>query len=161
MTFNLIEVDYNNPHQASDLVAMLNHYAQDPMGGGEPLSEFVQQNLAKSLAQTPGAFSFIIYIEGKPAAMCNCFTGFSTFACKPLINIHDFVVHSDFRGQGLSKHLLSAVAEKAKKDGCCKVTLEVLSNNKAAIQAYNKFGFKLYQLDEAAGTAQFMELKLV
>ena len=160
MSKKIITVDFNDSEQGKDLVFLLNGYAQDPMGGGEPLSHYAQQNLAKTLANTAGAFSFIIYVDNKPAGLCNCFTGFSTFACKPLLNIHDLAVLPEYRGMGYGKDLLQAAKQKAEQLGCCKVTLEVLSNNKTAIAAYENFGFKLYQLDEAAGTAQFMELKL-
>lgn len=160
MTISVELIDYNNHEQAKDLVFLLDSYARDPMGGGEQLSEFSQANLADELAKLPHAASFIAYVDGKPASLANCFFGFSTFACKPLINIHDLVVHSDFRGQGIAKHMLATVQQHAIKQGCCKVTLEVLSNNAIAKQAYEKFGFVQYQLDESAGAAIFMELKL-
>lgn len=160
MSKKIIPVDFNNSEHADALIFLLNGYATDPMGGGEPLSDYAQQNLAQSLAKTAGAYSFIVYTEDKPVGLCICFMGFSTFACKPLLNIHDLAVLPEYRGMGLGKALLAAAAEKAQQLGCCKVTLEVLSNNKTAIAAYENFGFKLYQLDEAAGTAQFMELKL-
>ncbi len=45
----------------------------------------------------------------------------------------------------------------AKSKGCCKVILEVLSNNEPAKSAYSKFGFLGYQLDPAAGPALFWQ----
>ena len=42
-------VDYHNPTQAADLMMLLNAYAKDSMGGGEPLSDYVQQNLITQL----------------------------------------------------------------------------------------------------------------
>jgi len=130
------------------------------MGGGEPLSQFTMTNLASELAKQNNAESFIVYKDEKAVALANCFYGFSTFACRPLLNIHDLVVHPDFRGQGISKKLMQAVKERAVEKGCCKLTLEVLSNNLTAKAAYEAFGFTLYELDAAAGTAQFMEMKL-
>ncbi len=160
MTVTTALVDYQNPTQAKDLVSLLNDYAQDEMGGGEALSEYSQANLAKELAKLPYAFSLIAYVDGAPAGLANCLMGFSTFACKPLVNIHDLAVRSQFRGMGLSQTLLQAVKAEANERGCCKVTLEVLSGNKVAYNAYLKYGFKPYQLDEGTGTAQFLELKL-
>lgn len=157
MQIHCEQVDYNHPTQSAQLVALLNHYASDPMGGGKPLSENVQQNLTATLAQTPGASSFIIYANGKPAGLANCFETLSTFACRSILNIHDFVIHAEFRGMGLSKTLMQHVADYAKAKGCIKLTLEVLSGNKTAYQAYIKSGFKLYQLDPEHGSAQFME----
>lgn len=160
MSLRIELVDYQNAQQAQDLVYLLNSYAEDPMGGGASLSEFTQQNLAGELARVPHAVSFIAYCDDKPASLTNCFFGFSTFACKPLINIHDLTVHPDFRGKGIAKEMLKTVKQHAIEKGCCKVTLEVLFNNHIARQAYEKFGFVQYQLEESAGTAVFMELKL-
>ncbi|MCY7294740.1 GNAT family N-acetyltransferase [Alteromonas sp. a30] len=160
MNPNLKYVDYNNPQHAKDLVYLLDHYAQDEMGGASPLKENVKQNLSNELAKRSFAFSFIAYVNNKPAGLINCFEGFSTFACKPLINIHDLVVHSDFRGQGLSRALIQSVCEEGKKRGCCKITLEVLTGNTVAYQAYRRFGFKPYELKPENGSATFMEFYL-
>ncbi|MBE1300530.1 MAG: GNAT family N-acetyltransferase [Alteromonadaceae bacterium] len=160
MQTNIETVDYNNQAQAKDLVFLLNSYAEDPMGGNEGLSDFTKQNLALTLAKVPYAFSLILYADGQPAGLANCILGFSTFACKPLINIHDLAVHADFRGKGFGKMLLEAVKQEAIKRDCCKVTLEVLSGNEVAYNAYLSFGFKAYQLDDTTGNAHFLELKL-
>ena len=49
------------------------------------------------------------------------------------------------------------VQRVARERGCCKVTLEVLSNNEKAKKAYTRFGFEPYVLDPAAGPAQFWQ----
>ena len=38
--------DYRDPRDAGDVVALLDAYARDPMGGGEPLAEAVKARLA-------------------------------------------------------------------------------------------------------------------
>ena len=53
--------------------------------------------------------------------------------------------------------LLSAVEPRARELGCCKLTLEVLSGNGPAMASYKRFGFAQYELDPAAGQAQFMQ----
>lgn len=157
MSNRAIIVDYNNSEQGADLVELLNCYASDAMGGGKALSEDINNKLCAELAKVPNAFSIIIYVEDKPAALVNCFQGFSTFKCKPLVNIHDLAVHPEFRGQGLSQQLLQEVENEAIKRGCCKVTLEVLSGNKVARNSYVKFGYNGYELDPEAGKAEFWE----
>jgi GNAT superfamily N-acetyltransferase len=52
-------------------------------------------------------------VDGKPVGLAICLEGFSTFSCKPLLNIHDIVVLSEYRGRGLSKKLLSKAEEIA------------------------------------------------
>ncbi|MDD7986440.1 GNAT family N-acetyltransferase [Lentisphaera marina] len=101
-----------------------------------------------------------MYVDDQAAGLVNCFESLSTFTAKPLINIHDLMVHSDFRGLGLSQKLLERVEERAKEMGSCKITLEVLSGNKVAYRAYEKFGFSAYELDPSVGQALFLEKKL-
>jgi GNAT superfamily N-acetyltransferase len=156
-TTRFVIADYNNPEHARILIALVDEYASEPMGGGEPLPEFAKQNLAKELAKVPGAFSIFGFQEERAIALANCLPSFSTFACKPLINIHDLMVSQSVRGQGISQQLLTAVESEATKRGCCKITLEVLQGNSGARAAYAKFGFKDYRLDETTGHALFMQ----
>jgi ribosomal protein S18 acetylase RimI-like enzyme len=160
MNTRIISVDYNNAQHAQDLITLLNRYACDPMGGGEPLSDYVQQHLVTTLAQRSDAFSVLAYVDDNPAGLINCFEGFSSFICKPLANIHDVVVDKPYRGLGISQMMLHKVEAIAKQRGCCKLTLEVLSNNHVAKGAYEKFGFKEYQLDPEAGHALFWQKSL-
>ena len=150
-------VDYHNRVDATHLVNALSAYAKDPMGGGKELSEHAKINLAQELSKMPHAFSMLMFSNGKLAGLANCFEGFSTFACRRLVNIHDFVILPGFRGKQLSQKLLAAVEAEATRRHCCKLTLEVLEGNEVARNAYRKFGFESYQLDPATGKALFME----
>jgi len=153
-------VNYDDKTDASQMMRLLNIYAQDPMGGGKPLPDHVLRNLPAALGKRADAFSIMVLVDGEAAALANCFEGFSTFACAPLINIHDIIVLEKYRGMGLSQKLLEAVDRIAKDTECCKITLEVLSNNEPAKQAYLKYGFAPYGLDPKAGEALFWEKKL-
>ena len=153
-------VDYSNASEAADLLMLLDHYACDPMGGGEALGANIKDSLVDELKKRSFFKSAIVYVDSRPAALVNYAEGFSTFAAKPLINVHDLVVHQDFRGQGLSHKLLDFVQQEAAAIGCCKLTLEVLSENENAIGSYRKFGFKPFQLSKEGGAAQFWQKKL-
>jgi GNAT superfamily N-acetyltransferase len=153
-------VDYSNPTQAADMVALLDDYARDPMGGGEPLPEQSKARLAQAMAAQPGVYSFIAYDDDVPVALVNCVEGFSTFAAQPLCNIHDIAVVASHRGRGIAQMLMERVCDVARARNCCKVTLEVLTGNDRARQAYLRFGFKPYQLDPQLGQAEFWEYKL-
>jgi len=157
MPTEILRADYTNPQHAADLIFLLDAYAQDPMGGGQPLTNFVRNNLAARLAQIPHAFSILAYIDDQPAGLVNSFEGFSTFYCKPLINIHDVVVLEKYRGQGLSLRMLAAVEAIARERDCCKLTLEVLEGNPVAQSAYRRFGFEGFELDPATGRALFWQ----
>lgn len=151
-------VDYTKKEDADALIEMLDHYAQDPMGGGEALPSSTRKTLAAEMAQRPHVWSLLAWDEhGQPVGLVNCVEGFSTFAAKPVCNIHDIAVRSGYRGQGLAQQLLLAVAEEAAARGCCKLTLEVLTGNEPAKLAYEKFGFKPYELDKAMGRAEFWQ----
>ena len=155
-----VMIDYRNPQQGEDLLALLQAYACDPMGGGEALPAHVTDSLLDSLARFPTAFSFICYVDGVAAGLINCFMGLSTFTGKKLVNIHDVAVLPEFRGLGISTRLLQAVEAFAREQGCGKLTLEVLEGNSVAQAAYRNYGFDNYQLDPATGRAMFWQKPL-
>jgi ribosomal protein S18 acetylase RimI-like enzyme len=157
MTLKVMIADYNNQQHASAISFLLNCYAQDPMGGGQALAQHVFDNLASELAKVPNAFTVLCFVDDKAAGLINCLQGFSTFKCKPLINIHDVAVVNGFRGKQISQHMLKKVEEIAIDRNCCKITLEVLAGNIVAKNAYLKFGFAGYALDPEMGNALFWE----
>lgn len=152
--------DYGDPRDAADLADLLDAYALDPMGGGEPLSGHARKNLASGLAAIGNAFSLIAKVDGVAAGLANCLTGFSTFAGAPLVNIHDFVVVPAHRRRGVGLALMQAIEAEALRRGACKITLEVLSGNAPAQRLYAACGFGDYQLDPAAGQAMFWQKRL-
>lgn len=153
----MVLVDYRDQKQAADLLALLNEYARDPCGGGEPLPEICWRELIDRLAAFPGAFSIIAYRGDTPLGLTNCFMGFSTFLCKPLVNIHDVVVSEAARGQGVCTLMMEKVVQEARERDCAKITMEVLEKNHPARAAYRKCGFKPYALDEEFGKAEFWQ----
>ncbi len=148
-------VDYYNEQQAADLLQLLDGYACDPMGGGEPLSVYAREHLIGELRRRPHALSLIAYLREKPVGLLNAFEGFSTFAARPLINVHDLVVLKEYRGLQISQLLFDVLEKIARERGCCKLTLEVLHGNQIAQKAYRKFGFSPYELDPEMGQAMF------
>ena len=160
MGLEVRKVAFENVEQGQQLVELLNAYAEDPMGGAEPLSAEVKANLVKGLSQVPGALALLAYLDGQAVGVTTAFAGFSTFAAKPLLNIHDIAVLPAFRGQGVAQALMAGLEQEARERGCCKMTLEVLSNDHRAQQAYRRFGFAGYALDPEAGEALFWQKKL-
>ena len=152
--------DYADSRDSADLVMLLDAYARDPMGGGEPLTADTRERLVQALAALSNAFSLIAYVDGEPAGLANCFVGFSTFAAKPLVNVHDVVVDPRFRGKGIGRALFAAIEAEAAALGACKVTLEVLSGNGPAKALYASLGYGDYALDPAQGTALFWQKRL-
>ena len=151
----VVQADYTNPVHAQALRDVLNHYAKDPMGGGHSLPADLLKQLPAELAKRPHAFSVLAFVGGEPAGLVNCFEGFSTFACRPLVNVHDVAVVKRFRGLGLSQKMLQKVEDIARQRGCCKITLEVLEGNAVAKASYGKFGFAAGMFDPAHGRMLF------
>lgn len=152
--------DYDDPADAIAVVALLDEYAGDPMGGGEPLGEAARDRLIPGLKATPGAFSVIARADGTAVGLANCFMGFSTFAGAPLVNIHDMVVTAAQRGKRVGRTMFAVIEAVARERGACKVTLEVLEGNKGARALYASLGYGDYGLDPEMGRAIYWQKRL-
>jgi GNAT superfamily N-acetyltransferase len=157
---DVVEADLSLSAHAEAMIQLMDAYALDPMGGGQGLPNYVKENLPAELAKRKSAHVILAFIDSQPAGLVVCLEGFSTFACKPLLNIHDAIVALPYRGRGLSKLLLQKAEEIALDLGCCKLTLEVLEGNHVAQSAYKAFGFSGYELNPKMGKALFWEKKL-
>lgn len=153
----IVRADYADADHARALVALLDAYASDPAGGGEGLSDFAKTHLVHELAARPQAYSVLAFDGDQPVGLVNCIEGFSTFKCRPLVNVHDVAVMATHRGQRIAERMLQAAEHIARERGACKMTLEVLAGNAPAFRLYERIGFEGYQLDPAMGTASFMQ----
>ncbi|WP_017295687.1 GNAT family N-acetyltransferase [Geminocystis herdmanii] len=156
----IIKANFDIPLHREAVVDLMNTYALDSMGGGEELSDYVKTNLVSELAKRKSIHTILAFVDHKPAGLIITIEGFSTFACKPLLNIHDLIVSPNYRRRGISKLLLQKVEDIALELGCCKLTLEVLEGNSIAQSAYKTFGFDGYQLNPDMGKALFWQKKL-
>ncbi len=153
----VVRADCANPVHAAALVDLLDAYASDPAGGGEGLSDHAKQNLVRELAARPQAYSVLAFDGTQPVGLVNCIEGFSTFACKPLVNVHDVAVLASHRGRGIAEQMLALAETIAVERGAVKMTLEVLSGNRPALRLYERIGYAGYQLGQVMGTATFMQ----
>jgi GNAT superfamily N-acetyltransferase len=156
----VVEADLKLPAHQKAVLAMIDVYARDPMGETKPLDPDVRARLIPGLQNHPTTVVFLAFHGDQAVGAAVCFIGFSTFAAKPLINIHDFVVLSALRGKGVGRSLLEAIEGKARELGCCKLTLEVMDNNHRALRIYETAGFARYALQKGSGTAIFMSKPL-
>lgn len=153
----ICRANYADPAHAAAVVALLDAYALDAAGGGVPLKEVVKTHLIAELSARPQIFSVLAFDGEQPVGLVNCIEGFSTFACRPLVNIHDVAVLPGYRGQGIGERMLALCETIARERGACKLTLEVLQGNRSAITLYERVGFAGYQLDPAMGQAQLLQ----
>lgn len=152
-------VDLDDPLDVNVWLQLLDGYASSREGGGARLAADVRASLPSRLAVWPGFYSWIAWQEGRASGVINCFTGFSTFAGRGLMNVHDVYVEPHFRRRGIAAALLGRAEEEAVRLGYCKLTLEVLEHNPARA-LYLSVGFESYQLDPSNGKALFLEKKL-
>ena len=156
----IVEADLESREHQQAILELSNAYAMDPMGNGEPLSDEVRRKLISGLRQHPTTIIFLAFQDRQAVGIATCFGGFSTFAARPLINIHDFYVIPESRGQKIGQMILSAVEQKARATDCCKITLEVQQNNHRAQRVYETAGFARSVYVEEAGGALFLSKRL-
>ena len=137
----VIAADLNEPQHQEAILHLINVYARDPMGDGRDLPAAVRDRLIPGLRQHPTSLVFLAFDDAIPVGVAVCFVGFSTFAARPLVNIHDLAVMPDSRGRGIGRLLLERVEAKGRELGCCKLTLEVREDNHRAQRLYQRFGF--------------------
>jgi ribosomal protein S18 acetylase RimI-like enzyme len=138
---SVIEADLNDPQHQTAIVQLINAYARDPMGDGRDLPAAVRDRLISGLRQHPTTLVLLAFDDATPVGNAVCFVGFSTFAARPLINIHDLAVLPDYRGRGIGHLLLEGVEARGRELGCCRLTLEVREDNQRAQRLYQRFGF--------------------
>jgi GNAT superfamily N-acetyltransferase len=156
----ITEADLNRQDHQQAVIAMVDAYSRDDMGNAKPLDPDVRARLIPGLRKHLTTLIFLAFDDDQPVGAAVCFIGFSTFAARPLINIHDFVVLPASRGKGVGRRLLEAVEGKARDLRCCKLTLEVMDNNHHAVRMYEACGFRRYVLQEGSGAAIFMSKPL-
>ena len=138
---SIVEADLARPDHQTATIDLLNVYSMDPMADAAPLSDTARRELIPGLRAHPTTLVFLAYRGAEPVGLAICFRGFSTFAARPLVNIHDFFVAPAHRGTGISRMLFAAIEQRARELGCCKLTLEVLENNHRARRVYAAAGF--------------------
>jgi ribosomal protein S18 acetylase RimI-like enzyme len=160
MSIQIIRADLDNSHHAKALISLLEAYAQGPMAGSVGLTEFTKKNLIAELNKRPYIVVLLAMEKEQVVGFLNAIEGFSTFACRPLMNIHDVFVLPKYRGQGIATQLFQSIENHAQSKGCCKMTLEVLEENTIAQSAYRNFGYQPSNLDLRLGNTFFWEKKL-
>lgn len=155
MAYLVVEADLARAEHQREVLALTEAYALDVMGNGGPLPPDVRERLIPELRRHPTTIIFLAYLEGKAVGIATCFLGFSTFAARPLINVHDLAVLPEYRARGIGRSLLEAVERKARDLGCAKVTLEVQENNARARRMYEAAGFAQAVYGDTTGGSLF------
>ena len=156
-TIEIFQADLDNPEHAQALLELIVHFAVDPMSGGMTLPPDVQEAIIPGLKAHPTTLVMLARSGQDYVGTAVCFSGFSTFYGKPLINIHDLMVLEGYRGNGIGAGLMSAVEKKARQAGCCKVTLEVRDDNVSARGLYAREGYACAKGDDLTVKYLYLE----
>jgi GNAT superfamily N-acetyltransferase len=149
MKVHVREADFDDERDAKGIIAVLDSYASAAVGGGEPLAPDVRERLIPMLREHPTSLVLLAFVDDEPVGIAVCFFGLSSFRARPLLNIHDLAVLPQHSGKGVGQALLKAVEDRARRKGCCKLTLEVLDGNARARNLYRRFGFEDVVVDES------------
>lgn len=149
MNVHVREADFDAERDAEGIIAVLDSYASASVGGGKPLAPDVRERLIPMLREHPTSLVLLAFVDDEPVGVAVCFFGLSSFRARPLLNIHDLAVLPQYHGRGVGRALLEAVEERARRKGCCKLTLEVLDDNTRARDLYRRFGFDDVVVDES------------
>jgi len=133
------------PADVADLAAMIRGLAEY-----ERLSHLVvadETALSSALFGERPAAEALIAREGSKSGLAGGFAlffhTFSTFLGRRGLWLEDLFVYPQYRGQGLGKALLTAVADLARARGCGRLEWAVLDWNASAIAFYEGMGAKL------------------
>jgi ribosomal protein S18 acetylase RimI-like enzyme len=160
MAIEITQADLADPAHGAGLLEVLDAYAADPMGGSRPLAVDARERLIAGLRAQPGAIVLLAREGAQAVGLAVCFRGFSTFAARPLLNVHDLAVLPHWRGRGIGRALLQAVEQQALQHGCVKITLEVRQDNARARALYKSFGFGDFVTGGETTPSLFLEKRI-
>ena len=98
-----VKIDLGNEGHCQQLLQLLNLYMEDIMGNNKPMPVDLGPRIIAGLKNHSSYIGFFVKYKSEFVALANCNYLFSTFAAKPLINIHDFIVNPAFRQKGIGK----------------------------------------------------------
>lgn len=144
MTDSDIKIDFCNYTDSEDLKAvasLVNAYIEEEEGAEHVLNPLRQLRLVNGLDEHPKSIVLLAKLGDAYAGLLVGFENFSTFTAKPMINIHDVFVSSDFRGRGVGRKMIEKIESIARERSCSRITLEVRHDNAVAQELYKSVGF--------------------
>lgn len=116
----------------------------------------LRQSLFPTDGHGPYAHCLLADVNGRTVGFALYFFNYSTFLARPGLYLEDLFVEPDFRGTGIGKALLLALAKLANERGCGRMEWSVLDWNELAIAFYESLGarrMKEWQICRLTGEA--------
>ena len=157
MLLRIVEADLSRSDHGEILVELLDDFVRDPAVAGRPLEPAVRGSVVERMRAHPMVRAWLAFYGDAPVGFAVGIVSFSTFAAKPVLNVHDLGVREKARGRGVGRALLLALENAAREAGCCKLTLEVRQDNARARTLYRSFGFGDFTPGSDAVPALFLE----
>lgn len=88
----------------------------------------------------PKVFAMVAEVDGAVVGIAIYFLSFSTWTGRHSLYLEDLFVEPGFRGRGLGRDLVAALARKALDLGCARMEWAVLDWNEPAIGFYRALG---------------------
>jgi ribosomal protein S18 acetylase RimI-like enzyme len=139
---SIIHADLELETHRKAVVTLINDYRCDPMGGFlSPQTRNEKAEALSLLRKHPTCRIFLAGIDRQFVGMLISFVNLSTFMARPLLNVHDVFVKARFRRMGIGRRLFTEAETFARSIGCCRMTLEVRTDNAHAQKLYRSIGF--------------------
>ena len=158
-TIRVVRADYQAHDDAQAIVALITELAGDISGPAE-FGSRAQATVVAELARRSYASTLLAKVADTAVGCAVCYELFSTFMAQPVMYIHDLVVASNWRRRGVGEALLTEIESYARRQACCKITLEVLTGNVGAQKLYVRHGFDTVPHDGDLGTTLHWERHL-
>ena len=128
-----------NPADVPTIVALIRALAEYEKLSFEVVLDEAKLN-EHLFGPRPYAEAMMAEADGKSVGFALFFHNYSTFEGKPGIYLEDLYVMPEYRGHGLGKALLVALAKLAVERGCGRVEWSVLDWNEPSIRFYESLG---------------------
>ena len=160
LKLEVIPADLGDTVQCGHIIRLLDLLAQDACSGGAPLPAKARENIISEFYVRPFIRTFIAYANERCVGLCVVIESFNTFACAPVVTIHNLFVQHDWRSRGIGMLLLRSAATLARNIGACKLQCDVMSRNGVAKGLFSKCGFEPFVIDDSTGSAESWHLNL-
>ncbi len=124
----------------SRLIQQLAEYEREPHA-----PQLAEADLLRDGFEDSPVFSCLVAeADGTAAGFALYFPIYSTWQGRSL-HLEDLFVLPEYRGRGLGRALLTAVADEARARGCARLQWDVLAWNEPALGFYRQLGAELLQ----------------